>query len=81
MKSVRYLLIILSLSLSSLLTMGQAKKPTLMVVPSDVWCNQNGYMLEFDNEGSVQKLPDYKKAFQENSDLAGRKEELLRRPG
>lgn len=47
----------------------QAKKPTLMVVPSDVWCNQNGYMMEFDNEGSKVKIPDYKKAFQSNSDL------------
>ena len=25
---------------------GQAKKPTLMVVPSDAWCVQNGYVLE-----------------------------------
>ncbi len=49
--------------------MSQAKKPTLMVVPSDLWCNQNGYMMEFDNQGSTVKLPDYKMAFQENSDL------------
>ena len=48
---------------------GQAKKPTLMVVPSDVWCNEHGYMIEFENMGSVQKLPDYKKALQNNSDL------------
>ncbi len=47
----------------------QAKKPTLMVVPSDVWCNQNGYMQEFDNQGTIVKVPDYKKALQENSDL------------
>lgn len=40
-----------------------------MVVPSDVWCNTNGYMMEFDNQGSTVKVPDYKKAFQENSDL------------
>ncbi|MCX6326236.1 MAG: DUF6175 family protein [Bacteroidia bacterium] len=47
----------------------QAKKPTIMVVPSDVWCNLNGYMLEFDNQGTKIKVPDYKKALQENSDL------------
>lgn len=40
-----------------------------MVVPSDVWCNKNGYMMEFDNQGTKVKIPDYKKAFQENSDL------------
>lgn len=47
----------------------QAKKPTLMIVPSDVWCNKNNLMLEFDNQGTKIKVPDYKRAFQENSDL------------
>jgi len=47
----------------------QAKKPTIMVVPSDVWCNENGYMMEFDNQGTTVKIPNYKKAFQENPDL------------
>ena len=40
-----------------------------MIVPSDVWCNTNGYMMEFDNQGTVQKVPNYKKALQENADL------------
>ena len=47
----------------------QAKKPTIMVVPSDVWCNTNGYMMEFDNQGTKVKIPNYKQAFQENTDL------------
>lgn len=47
----------------------QAKKPTLMVVPSDVWCNQNGYMTTYENQGSIEKVPDYKKAFQENAEV------------
>lgn len=47
----------------------QAKKPTIMVVPSDNWCITNGYFLEFDNQGTKVKVPDYKKAVQENSDL------------
>lgn len=47
----------------------QAKKPTLMVVPSDAWCNQNGYMMSFDNQGSIVKIPDYKRAFQENTEV------------
>jgi Family of unknown function (DUF6175) len=51
------------------LSFAQAKKPTIMVVPSDVWCNQNGYMMVFDNQGTTVKIPDYKRAFQENSDL------------
>lgn len=56
-------------SLICLSSFGQAKKPTLMVVPSDVWCNQNGYMMEFENQGSTIKIPDYKRAFQENSEV------------
>lgn len=48
---------------------GQAKKPTLMVVPSDVLCNQNGWMMEFDDQGTTVKIPDYKKAFQESTYL------------
>jgi hypothetical protein len=48
---------------------GQAKKPTIMVVPSDNWCIMNGYFMEFDNQGTKVKIPDYKKALQENTDL------------
>lgn len=51
------------------LAFSQAKKPTIMVVPSDNWCITNGYTLEFDNQGIKQVLPDYKRAFQESSDL------------
>lgn len=51
------------------LAFSQAKKPTLMVVPSDVWCNQNGYMINYDNQGSNVKVPDYKRAFQENAEV------------
>lgn len=47
----------------------QAKKPTIMVVPSDLWCNENGFMKTFKNQGEIVKVPDYKRAFQENADL------------
>ncbi len=53
----------------TLTTFGQAKKPTIMIVPSDNWCNTNGYMMEFNNQGKIVKVPDYKKALQESSDL------------
>ena len=51
------------------LSMAQAKKPTLMVVPSDVWCNLNGYMSEFDNQGVTEKYPNYDLALQSDADL------------
>ena len=47
---------------------GQAKKPTIMVVPSDNWCIQNGYIMEFDNQGTKMKIPNYKQALQESTD-------------
>jgi hypothetical protein len=48
---------------------GQAKKPTLMILPSDNWCEQRYFMTEFDNQGSKQKVPNYKQAFQEDTEL------------
>jgi hypothetical protein len=47
----------------------QAKKPIIMVVPSDNWCITNGFFMEFDNQGSKMKIPDYKRAVQENTEL------------
>lgn len=48
---------------------GQAKKPTLMVIPGDTWCNQNGYMISYDIQGRTVNVPDYEKALQEDMDL------------
>lgn len=48
---------------------GQAKKPVLMVVPSDSWCNSNGYVYEFDNQGAIEKIPDYNAALLNSADL------------
>jgi hypothetical protein len=47
----------------------QAKKPTLMILPSDNWCNQRYFMIEFDNQGTKQKVPNYKQAFQEDTEI------------
>jgi hypothetical protein len=48
---------------------GQAKKPTLMILPSDNWCEQHYFMTEFDNQGTKQKVPNYKQAFQEDTEI------------
>lgn len=48
---------------------GQAKKPTIMVVPSDNWCVKNGFTMEFDDEGTKVTIPDYKTAFQQNTEV------------
>lgn len=59
------------LSIFCLLTVcfGQAKKPTLMVVPSDNWCANNGYTLGFNNQGTMEILPDYEDALMSDPNM------------
>ena len=67
---MKKILLVCSIILATIsTTFGQAKKPTIMVVPSDNWCIKNGYFMEFDNQGTKIKIPDYKKALQEDSDV------------
>lgn len=47
----------------------QAKKPTIMVVPSDNWCIKNGFVTKFDEMGVIKTVPDYEAAVQGSSDL------------
>lgn len=53
----------------AIMSFGQAKKPTIMVVPSDQYCISRGYKMTFDNQGMTQTLPDYKTALQTDPDL------------
>lgn len=48
---------------------GQAKKPKLMVVPSDAWCKQHNFTKTFDNQGTEEVIPDYQKALSTDKDL------------
>jgi hypothetical protein len=40
-----------------------------MILPSDNWCNQRYFMTEYNNQGTIMKIPDYKQAFQEDTEL------------
>ncbi len=53
----------------AIMAFGQAKKPKLMVVPSDAWCKEHGFMQTFDDQGSVVQIPDYSRALLESKDL------------
>ena len=53
----------------SMMAFGQAKKPTIMVVPSDTWCSEHGFMKSFDENGDIKKVPDYERALLEDGDL------------
>jgi hypothetical protein len=56
-------------ALCTLQSFSQAKKPTIMVLPSDIYCLSRSYSMSFDNQGMSQTLPDYKKALQTDPDL------------
>lgn len=66
---MRKLIFLIALVAGNLLVAGQAKKPTIMVVPSDNWCIKNGYTQMFDEMGTAKTLPDYKMALQNETDL------------
>lgn len=50
------------------LSFGQAKKPTLMVVPADNWCIANNYVDKINEQGTVKDVPNYKRALQNSSE-------------
>ena len=45
--------LIFILLFGSLLGFSQAKKPTIMVIPSDNWCIKNGYVQTQDVMGTI----------------------------
>jgi hypothetical protein len=69
MKKIYLLLIAVCLTSSISKVFGQAKKPTLMILPSDNWCEQRYFNTEFNNQGTKQKVPNYKQAFQEDTEI------------
>lgn len=45
------------------------KKPTIMILPSDNWCNQRYFMTTYSNQGMDVKVPNYQQAFMEDTEL------------
>ena len=69
MMNTRINIILIALLAIAMPSFGQAKLPKLMVVPSDVWCNEHHCMDTVDIMGIKEMIPNYKKALQENRDL------------
>lgn len=42
-----------------------------MILPSDNWCTQRYFTTTYQNQGTTVRVPDYKLAFQEDSELGG----------
>jgi len=64
----KYVLLTILL-LSTIIGFSQAKKPTIMVIPSDNWCIKNGYVQSQDVMGTIKTFPDYKAAVQNDTEL------------
>ena len=47
----------------------QAKKPTIMVVPSKNWCIENGFINTYNNQGKSEIEPNFEMALANNFDL------------
>lgn len=65
------LFFIVAVSLTAIVTSlaDEAKKPTIMILPSDNWCTQRYFTQSFDDQGSTVKVPDYRRAFAEDIEL------------
>ena len=68
MKKLRFIILCLAVSICCGVA-GQAKRPKLMVVPSDAWCKEHGYTQIFENQGSAEEISDYKAALQGDKNL------------
>lgn len=47
----------------------EAKRPTVMILPSDNWCTMRFFTTTLDNQGVKTKVPNYTQAFQEDTEL------------
>ena len=61
-------LLVATLLFVSLSTMAQ-KKPTIMILPSDHWCEMRYFMTTYDNQGTKVKTPNYQQAFKEDTEI------------
>lgn len=66
----RNILFVVATLLFALLSAGQSKKPILMILPSDNWCTQRYFTTEYDNQGVMERIPNYQQAFQEDLELS-----------
>lgn len=69
MESNNKVLVLLICCFYSLVAFAQDKKPTLMILPSDNWCESRYFMTTYENQGMQVKTPNYQQAFVEDSEL------------
>lgn len=70
---MKFVLILLLVTGFGMQAYSQAKKPSLMVIPSDAWCKANGCVTTQDAQGVKKDIPDYHKAFETDFALVNTK--------
>ena len=65
----RYLIVLALLIGFITLSLKAQKKPTIMILPSDNWCEMRYFMTTYDNQGTKVKTPDYQLAFQQDTEI------------
>lgn len=70
MKIILNKITLLFIMLLTISVYGQAKKPSILIIPSDNWCIQNNFFDVINDQGTERKIMNYKKAVQENFELA-----------
>lgn len=68
---MRKLLTFILLAIGIIPIVAQEKKPTLMILPSNNWCTQRYFTITYQDQGTTVRVPDYKLAFQEDTELGG----------
>ncbi len=67
---MKRLIFSLVLLFSAFALFAQAKKPIIMVIPSDVYCNRGGYTTTYtDESGAKISTPNYKSIFSQDEDM------------
>lgn len=55
--------------LSCCCSFAQGKKPSIMVVPTDIWCQERGFWDVYENQGDIAGRPNYQQAVQDSREL------------
>jgi len=66
---MRFALLLLFVCTMSIDGIAQGKKPTIMVVPMDIWCQERGFWDVYENQGTIEGFPNYQQAIQGSREL------------
>lgn len=66
---MRFALLLLFVCTISIDGIAQGKKPTIMVVPMDIWCQERGFWDVYENQGTIEGFPNYQQAIQNSREL------------